>query len=160
MRKHIKIFEEFIDSVGEFSETEYTWQDLRNTMQAKLPFIIIDFQDKASYDSCIAKDLYDERWAVQTYNQAQSENGDMKTYPSVFIFETTREIEDRVKEFFKRFQIYRIIVGGAESDHPTVYIGGSSGDFGNDIVNGTSPSDVGSDNYYQIGSTYYKFINT
>ncbi len=160
MRKHVKIFEEFIDSLGEFSETEFTWQDLRNTMQAKLPFIIIDFMDKKSYDNCTSKELYDERWATQVYTQSQKDNGDMKTYPSVFIFETTRDVENRVKEFFKRFQIYRIIIGGAESDCPTVYIGNSSADFGNDLISGTSPSDVGFDDYYQVGGTYYKFINT
>ena len=58
MRKYIRLYEEYTELEKKSLEKHYSWPDVRNTIQAKLPFIIIDFKLVNSiFSSCFKSKL-------------------------------------------------------------------------------------------------------
>lgn len=158
LRKYILLFEEH--SVGaELDETTHTWADIRDAIQTRRPFTIINFSSSEEYNKCLNQEIFDESFAKQSFNQ--NIEGELKEFPSVFIFEPKGGLHDRVKTLFSKFKLNSILIGDEGKEFVTIYYtSGESSKGGNDLLNGLNPEDVGGDQFYRIGSQYYKFIET
>tara|TARA_Y100000389_G_C17372010_1_gene469554 strand:+ start:627 stop:1100 length:474 start_codon:yes stop_codon:yes gene_type:complete len=157
MGKYIKLFEEYDSNTGSIHSTR-SWGDLRNTMQNKLPFIIVDFEDRESYQKFKDAELQDKDYSDQTYTIREGDNPVVMN--SVFIFNESYSSEELALKYIKQYNIYRIISGEKGKDFPTVYSKGGTSEFGNDLLISLSPEELGNDDYYKIGSQIYKFIST
>jgi len=157
MTKYIQLFEDFDARSGNINQ-EHTWSDLRNQMQAKLPFTIVDFKDEASYQKFKDVELQGKDYIDQTYTVY--DEGNAVKMKSVFIFDGDESASEIALDYIKNYNIYRIIAGEKGKDFPTLYNEGGSSDFGNDLLIALSPDDLGNDDYYKVDSQYYKFIST
>jgi len=156
--KYIQLFEEYTEIKEKGLEKLESWTDVRDRLNLKLPFMIIDFKDNESLEFAINSQLSKERYANQTYYVKDVSNKILE-YPSIFIFCEGNELDNSIKGLQSRFNIHRIISGKYGKNTPVLYTKGSSVEFGSDIKSGLSIDDVNDDDYYKIGSTYYKFIN-
>ena len=157
MGKYIKLFEEYDSNTGN-SRNSHSWSDLRNTMQNKLPFIIVDFKDEESYQKFKDSELQGKDYSDQTYTIRDGDNPIVMN--SVFIFNESYSSEKLALRYIKQFNIHRIISGEKGKDFPTIYTEGGTSEFGNDLLISLSPEELGNDDYYKIGSQLYKFIST
>lgn len=157
MGKYIKLFEEYDINTGN-SRNSHSWSDLRNTMQNKLPFIIVDFKDEESYQKFKDSELQGKDYSDQTYTIRDGDNPIVMN--SVFIFNESYSSEELALRYIKQFNIHRIISGEKGKDFPTIYTEGGTSEFGNDLLISLSPEELGNDDYYKIGSQLYKFIST
>jgi len=157
MGKYIKLFEEYDINTGN-SRNSHSWSDLRNTMQNKLPFIIVDFKDMESYQKFKDSELQGKDYSDQTYTIRDGDNPIVMN--SVFIFNESYSSEELALRYIKQFNIHRIISGEKGKDFPTIYTEGGTSEFGNDLLISLSPEELGNDDYYKIGSQLYKFIST
>ncbi len=158
MRKYIRLYEEYTDLEKKSLEKHYSWPDVRNTIQAKLPFIIIDFKDEDSRSECIERDLYDEKYIEQEFHLLKSD-GDHVKYPSVFIFGEGTDLNKRVLELEKRFDILRIVIGEYGTNVPSLYVEGDQVDMGGNLLTSNDIEDMDIEDFYSIDSKYYKFIS-
>lgn len=158
MRKHIKLYEEYTDLEKKSLEKHYSWADVRNTIQSKLPFIIIDFKDVEARTECIDKDLFDERYIKQEFHLMRSD-GEHTKYPSVFIFAEGSNLDKRVLDLNKRFDILRIVIGEYGANIPSLYVEGDHVDIGGNLLTSNDIDDMDIEDFYSIDSKYYKFIN-
>lgn len=156
MTKYIRLYEEYTDIKKKGLPKNISWTDVRDQMNLKLPFMIIDFEDEDSRTECIQDDLQQEDYVEQSYHVKR--DADLREIPSVFVFCDDSDLIDRIGSLQKRFKIERIIFGKYGKRIPTLYIDGESVDFSQDIKTGIGPDDVDNDEYYKIGSSYYKFI--
>jgi len=157
MRKYIRLYEEYTDLEKKSLEKHYSWPDVRNTIQTKLPFIIIDFKDAESRDECIDKDLYDEKYVEQEFHLMRGD-GDHVKYPSVFIFAEGSDLTKRVLDLEKRFDILRIIIGEFGTNVPSLYVEGDNVDIGGNLLTSNDIDDMDIEDFYSIDAKYYKFI--
>lgn len=157
MRKYIQLFEDYDHNTGNLNHS-HSWGDVRNQMQNKLPFIIIDFDDDISYQRFKDSELQGKDYADQTYTIRLEDNP--VVMKSVFIFNDTESIENIYLEYIRRYNIHRIIAGEKGKDFPMIYTKGGSSGFGNDLLISLNPEELGNDDYYKIGSQLYKFITT
>jgi hypothetical protein len=157
MNKYIKLYEEH-DIDGAVENVNYTWADIRNTMQNKLPFVIVDFLNLDSFTKCKDSDLVDKKYLEQTYNYQEDEQ--VVKLRSVFIFGFDGDPVDVAKKYQNQHGAKRVIIGEKGKDFPTMFDGGESGEFGNDLLVALDPSDLGSDDYYKAGGQLYKFVST
>jgi hypothetical protein len=155
--KFIKLFEEF-NKDAHSADSVDTWTDVRDIIQTKRPFVIITFKNKDNYLDAIQSDLkeVDKLNQVATIN---TENGST-SYPSLFISgQFAIDFGNKVKEFYSKYKIKQLIIGKPNSDYSTVYFSdGTSSDFGNEIVSTIDQNEFTNEDYFKIGSTYYKFI--
>lgn len=156
--KFIKLFEDFKkeDSASGQDKLE-TWSQVRDCIQMKRPFVIINFKNADSYNdanSYLEGKNYIKQAAILSIE------GKEVRYPSVFIIlESDRDFKNEVRKLYETFEIKQIIVGSAGSEYSTLYgSDGTSSDFGNEIVSALSPDEFSTDDYFQLGSTYYKFV--
>jgi len=158
--KYLKLFEDYVDGEGSDTGSSKGWSDLRDRFQSRLPYIIIDFNDSESRDLCIENEVYDESYVKQRYYLGDGE-GKLKVnkYPSLFIFEESDKLIDKVKSLIKNYDIKRIIVGKMGQAESTLYAGGESMEYGGEIITSRTPDDIGGDDYYKFESTYYRLIN-
>jgi hypothetical protein len=157
MNKYIKLYEEHnID--GAIENANYSWADIRNTMQNKMPFIIVDFLNLESFTKCKDSDLVDKKYMEQIYNFKDDQNP--IKLRSVFIFGLDGDPIDIAKKYQNEHGAKRVIIGEKGKDFPTMFDGGESGEFGNDLLISLDPEDFGMDDYYKVGSQLYKFIST
>jgi len=157
MRKYIRIYEEYTDLEKKSLEKHYSWPDIRNAIQAKLPFIIIDFKDADAREECIDKDLYDENYVEQEFHLMRGD-GDHVKYPSVFIFAEDSDLTKRVLDLEKRFDILRIIIGEFGTNVPSLYVEGDNVDIGGNLLTSNDIDDMDIEDFYSIDAKYYKFI--
>lgn len=157
MGKYIQLFEDFDARSGNINR-EHTWSDLRNQMQAKMPFTIVDFKDEASYQKFKDAELQGKDYIDQTYTV--QEEGEPIQMKSIFVFDGDESASEIALDYIKNYNIYRIISGEKGKDFPTLYTEGGSSEFGNDLLIALSPAELGSDDYYQVDSQFYKFIST
>jgi hypothetical protein len=157
MRKYIRLYEEYTDLEKKSLEKHYSWPDIRNTIQSKLPFIIIDFKDEEAREECIDKDLYDENYVEQKFHLMRTD-GDHIKYPSVFIFAKGSDLTKRVLDLNKRFDILRIVIGEFGTDVPSLYVDGDQVDIGGNLLTSNDIEDMDIEDFYSIDAKYYKFI--
>lgn len=158
--RYIQLFEDYTKSMNaNGSETEHTWTQVRDSIQMKRPFVIIIFKNKESQVAAITSDLskYD------CIKQAAMINREGKhiTFPSLFFtLDQDTTFEPMIKNLYNKFKIDSIITGKTNSEFAELYSDdGTSVDFGNEIVSTLSPDDFSTDDYFKVGSTYYRFIN-
>jgi|TARA_Y100000389_G_C17456230_1_gene518360 hypothetical protein len=172
MGKYIKLFEEYDSNTGSIHSNR-PWSDLRNTMQNKLPFVIIDFKDRESYQNFKDVELQEKDYSDQTYTIRYEDNPVVMN--SIFIhgnknsditskddriFNESSSAEELALRYIKQYNIHRIISSERGKDFPTIYTAGGTSEFGNDLLVSLSPEELGNDDYYKIGSQLYKFIST
>ena len=155
--KYVRLYEEYTDLEEKSLEKHYSWAEVRNTIQTKLPFIIIDFKDVESRNDCIKGELYDEKYAKQVFYKTDGGTGNIQI-PSVFIFGEESDLKDRVQGFIKRFKIHRLIIGEIGKEVPSLYLEGENVDMPSDIMTSIDIKEMGADDFYKIDSTYYAFI--
>lgn len=150
--RFIKLFEEFK------KEKLETWSQVRDTIQTKRPFVILIFRTKSSYQDAIASEFESVNFIKQTAYMTV----DNKTilYPSIFFtLDREKEVENDIHRYYEEFDLVSAIVGESNSEFSTVYFSdGTSSDFGNEIVSALDPNEIDADDYFKVGSTYYKFI--
>jgi hypothetical protein len=158
MRKHIRLYEEYNDLEEKSLETHYSWADVRNTIQSKLPYIIIDFKSNDARDKCIKDELFDEKYIKQTFHLKRTDDAADK-YPSVFIFGEGTDLTKRVHDLNKRFDIIRTVIGEYGSISPDLYLQGEMVDIGENLFTSNNLDELDGDDFYSIDSKYYKFIS-
>jgi hypothetical protein len=158
MRKYIRLYEEYTDLEERTSEVNYSWQDVRNTIQSKLPFTIIDFKTSDARDECIKSELFDEKYIKQSYT-LKTEDGNTVRYPSVFIIGEDNKVQDRVLDLQKRFDILRIVIGEYGKDIPSLYAEGDEVQIGGNLYPSLEINDMAGEDYYTNGSNFFKFID-
>lgn len=157
MRKYIRLYEEYTENEKEGLAQSYSWQDVRDTIHHKLPFIIIDFESEEDMIKCINDELYDEKYTRQIYH-TRNEDGDHIKMPSIFIFGEGSNLKDRVNNFKSRFDIKRIIVGEYGKSTPILWIDNDQVEIGKNLYTSISIDDMNGEDYYKIDSIYYRFI--
>ena len=159
MRKYIRLYEEYTENDFKGLNTQHTWQEVRDVLQKKIPFIIIDFNSMGDFNKCIEEELYDEDFIKQTYIFKEEDSNDVKK-PSVFIFaEGEKDLKDRVLNLESRHDIFRIIIGEFGEQYPKLYVDGEQINLGSNLFSSIHKNEMGSDDYYQFDSNYYRFIN-
>ena len=155
--KYIKMFEEYSrDPSIENSEVGHTWPEIRDAIQMKRPFTILIFRTSSSYlealESYFNTTDYIKQVAILNFN------GEQKKYPSLFyIRENDSNYSNEIKNLLEKYDIKYAIVGKQGSEYCKLYSkDGSSVDLGNEIVSTLEPKDFGTDDCFNIGSTYYK----
>jgi hypothetical protein len=153
------LFEEYTkDITAERSETSHSWQDVRDAIQTKRPFVIIVFNAKSDYLEAMPSDL--KEYDIIKQDAVYVMNGKNVVYPSVFfVLDKAADFRDTAHKLYEKFDIRQIIVGKAGSEYSTLYSqDGTSSDFGNEIVSTLEPKDFASDDHFVLGSTLYRFI--
>jgi hypothetical protein len=159
MLKHIRLYEDYSKLSTPGVNNDHSWQEVRDTIQQKLPFIIIDFKNKKDLDKCIDEELFDDDYLVQTY-YLKNEEGEVVKHPSVFIFAKGRtDLKDKAMMFHKRFDVKRLVIGEFGKTDPILYIDGESIDIGANIFSSLDVDDMGDYDFYRVKSNLYKFIN-
>jgi hypothetical protein len=157
--KFIKLFEDFKkEESGAGQDKLETWTQVRDCIQMKTPFVIITFKNKDSYTDAVDSYLKEKDYINQS--AILSMNGKEISYPSVFFsLDSDRDFKTEVRGLYEKFKIIQVIVGSAGSEYSTLYSSdGTSSDFGNEIVSSISPDEFSTDDYFKLGSTYYKFV--
>ncbi len=151
-QRFIKLFEDFK------KEKLETWQQVRDVIQMKRPFLIIVFRTSDSYRDAIDSEFKETNYIKQT--AYMDREGQTIAYPSIFLtLEQERNQVDSIKKYYDQFDLKMIISGDASSEFSTVYFSdGTSSDFGNEIVSSTNQNEVDDSDYFKVGATYYKFI--
>ena len=158
MVKYIKLYEEYSQDIKtQTEETSHTWTDIRDTVQFRLPFTIIVFKNKESYQEALDTDLKEFDYIKQS--AAMSRNGDLIDYPSVFIILQDDTFKDKIPQLFEKFKIKTLILGKKGEEYSDFYYNGASSPAGNEIVSSNSLDDMENDDHFKIGSTYYKFTD-
>ena len=158
--KYIALYEEYNMETAT-TGSHVSWPDIRDAIQSKLPFMIIDFIDSDSRDKCKFDELSDINTSYQILNMGQDNSNDEKShkYPSIFIFEHDDALKDKVLNLNSRYKIFRIIIGEFGKDTPTLYKDGENVDYPRNMMSTNDPQEMGGDDYYKNDSTYYKFID-
>ena len=164
MQRYVKLFEEFSALEETNRPSNYSWQDVRNTIQSKKSYVIIDFDHLAAMDDCITKELADENYIKQTYHLKHDERGAHK-YPSVLIFAEDSDIIERVLDLSKRFDILRIITSKHGNEFPDLNIKLDNPgklekmEIGSNLYSTINIDDIGLDDFYSMDGNYFKFIS-
>jgi hypothetical protein len=159
VRKFIKLFEEYTKSEkAESSETSTSWNDVRDAIQMKMPYLIVTFNTADGYNLFISKFLANKEYVKQSF--FSSIDGQMKTFPSIFMMDTDQNGKNSIKKYYdKQYAVRHIVLNEMNGENATMYFSdGSSTNIGNEIVTAIDPSDMQRDNHYQLAATYYKFI--
>ena len=150
--KHIKMFEEYSTGKEIREETSGTWSDVRDTIQSLKPFTIINFKNTADYSRFIED--FSDNYIKQTYYSFW--NGKENVFPSIFINKKVK----LNKEDFKKYKMFNILSGEKDSDSISLTSeDGKESAVANEIVDTLSPSEMYGEDYYKLGSVFYKFIN-
>lgn len=157
--KFIKLFEDYTrDLKTAGAETSHTWTDVRDAIQLKRPFVIIVFRTVDSYSTALDSYFNETDYIQQT--AIMRHNGKSLKYPSIFfILDSDRDFRTEIKRLYEKFDIKQIILGKGGSEYSTLYSqDGTSSDFGNEIVSSLTPGDFSTEDYFKLGSHYYRFI--
>lgn len=158
MKKFVRLFEDFTKNKVnvEATSSEITWPDVREALQNRLPFAILTFRSMEDYEKAKLSDLRSYDWVRQNfYSVIEGKN---RLFPSVFILKA-ENFKNKVKDFAKKYELFHAVVGEMNQENPIIYSSdGSSTELGNEIVSSLDPSDMHSDDHYQIKATYYKFV--
>ena len=158
--KFIKLFEEYSDmATSDSSNSSISWNQVRDIIQMKKPFMIIVFKNKDSYLDALHNYLNTFEYAKQV--GVMKRDGKTIKYPSIFIsLGEESNYPSEIKKLYEKFKIKQVIVGKSNSEYSTMYSSdGSSSDFGNEIMSTNNIDEVSTEDYFKIGSTYYRFID-
>lgn len=158
MNKYIRLYEDYTQLMREVLPKNHTWSDFRDTINLKKPFMIVDFEDDDSSDQFINSELTNRDYSKQKY-YLRLDDGGPKEHPSIFIFLSSSDDLNQIKSLLKRFKIKRIISGSEGESTFKIHLVDDSYDFASDIITGISPDDMERDDYYNVDSMYYKFLN-
>lgn len=153
------LFEDYEKTLKiERSETSHGWNEVRDAVQMKRPFVIIVFRTKGSYEEAAQEYFGQTDYVKQT--AILSKDSTKVKYPSIFfVLESDRDFKIEVLDLYEKYDIKQIIVGEAGFEYSTLYSqDGTSSDFGNEIISSLDPADLGGDDCFKVGSTFYRFI--
>ena len=156
--KYIKLYEEYNDLEEKVNRGHFSWSDVRDAIQTKLPFIIIDFKNKSSFDKCIKEELFDEKYTKQKFFLKRNDDV-TESYPSIFLFADDDTLKDRVLNLTSRYEILRMIVGEYGTEEPKLYIDSEEVPISANLYTSNDIDDLDQGDYYQMDAHYYKFIN-
>lgn len=157
---YIKLFEEFEKSMKEATApSTQGWVEIRDTIQNKLPFIIIVFKNRSSYEDAIASEFSDDDYIKQT--ALMSNNGTRIKYPSLFlILDDESRFVNKIQNLYEQFKIKTVILNGKGDEYAQIYLqDGTSANLGNEIVSSISIDDTENADAFKVGSNYYRFID-
>lgn len=158
---YIQLFEEFKKSMNNAISADSTqgWVEIRDTIQSKLPFILIVFKNRSSYESAIDSEFSNDSYIKQT--AMMSNNGTLIKYPSLFlILDDESRFSTKIQNLYKQFKIKAIILNGKGDEYSSLYSqDGTSVDLGNELVSSLDTHDMYNNDHFKIGSTYYRFID-
>jgi hypothetical protein len=157
---YIKLFEEFEKAMNDATSTSTKgWVEIRDTIQSKLPFIIVVFKNRESYESAIDSEFKDDSYIKQT--AIMSNNGTQTKYPSLFlILDDESKFSNKIQNLYERFKIKAIILNGKGDEYAQSYSqDGTSVNLGNEIVSSISLDDMTNNDMFKVGATYYRFID-
>jgi len=157
MRKYISLFEEY-DSSGikdMTSESAGGWVDIRNRVQQLKPFTIISFKEDESYSRFL--DGLDTDYIKQDYYHDHiGDNEPHMKLPSIFIPKAKIDIFGSTDPF-DEYDVFCMYYN--KEDVITARFEEEELVMGNELVSALSSNEVDSEDYFKIGSTFYKFIN-
>lgn len=159
VRKYIMLFEDFAaDKKDQADSSVSTWADIRDAIQLKLPFVIVTFGDKESYNSALKSDLFPNH-IEQVATMSSSEG--MVDYPSLFsTVDDDVSFKNKIPNLLDSFKVHSIILGKRGEEYCDIYLkDGTSSPAGNEVVSSLDKDDVKDENHFKVGSTYYKFID-
>lgn len=158
MTKYLKLFEDFSKEEDKESFAP-SWQELRDTIQNRLPFAIIVFLNKDSYLKAKSKMFFNHTYVRQ--NAFLSKNGTLIGYPSVFIkLDDESAFVESIPGIYEKYKIKAMVVSGQGDEYAKYYFAdGTSTDLGNEIITSLSKDDMENDDHFQMNSNYYKFID-
>lgn len=152
-RKFIMLFEEF-KKTGSF-----TWTDVRDALQLKKPFMIIIFKDEKTKSAAISNEL--NEYDIVEQSAFLKRDGELKEYPSVFfILPRTKDFTQMLRLIFDQYEAKNIIHSDGAEYSDIYYSDGSSIEAGNEIESTIEPDEFKSGDYFQVGSTYYRFLDS
>ena len=160
MTKYVMLYEDYQKDIKNNSEeTSHTWTQIRDTIQMKIPFVIVTFKNKDSYNSALDSDLFNDDYIKQS--AALSKDGQLIDYPSVFmVLDDDSDFKDKIPQIFEKYKIKNIILGKKGEEYVDYYYDdGSTAPAGNEIVSSISKDEMDNDEHFKMGSTYYKFID-
>lgn len=157
MTKYLKLFEDF--SKEDDSVFTPTWTEVRDTIQNRLPFVIIAFLDLESYRKAKSKLLKGTEYVYQKAHL--SGGGKLVTYPSVFMrVPEEQQFLESIPKLYDKYKIKAMIVGGQGDEYSKYYFtDGTSTDLGNEIMSSLSKDEMENEDHFQVGSNYYRFID-
>lgn len=141
-----------------------SWAEVREHIQEKKPFAILNFLNRDKYNAFL-KDLekvekYD--YFRQTLHTSHSKEVlDKKEVPSVFFMPKgdIEEFFDVMEKCMAHYDLDSVLFGFKEEGKVVAkYRDGEENTVGNEIVVSLEPSEMEPDDYYQFESNYYKFV--
>jgi hypothetical protein len=157
---YIKLFEEFEKAMKDATApSTQGWIEIRDTIQNKLPFIIIVFKNRSSYEDAIASEFSNDDYIKQT--AMMSHNGTRIKYPSLFlILDDEARFINKIQNLYRQFKIKAIIINGKGDEYAQSYAqDGTSVNLGNEIVSSLSIDDMENNDMFRVDSNYYRFID-
>jgi hypothetical protein len=150
---------QFIESYRHFIHEAFTWSEIRDAIQTKKPFVILIFKNRDNYKKCLSKELQQYDTTLQT--AILQKEGQLIKYPSCFFLLTeNQKFEAQLKRIIEKYKLKYAILGSPGSEFAKLYAeGGTSSEFGNEIISTLDPNEFIGEEYFKIGSTYYRFIN-
>lgn len=148
----LKLFEEFISPL-----TSHSWNEVRDTMQNRLPFAIICFMGKKSFKRCYDTflkgfDMCEESYSTQI-------DGKQVTLPCLFIMDPDQKVEGLLDDIKAKCKVHHVVIGKMKAPENTYYDNeGSSYEGGSDIETSLDANDFGNDDHYTHDSTHYKLL--
>jgi hypothetical protein len=152
MAKYIKLFEDYSKEKSE------GWSTIRDAIQMRLPFAIIVFKKKSSYLDALDSGELDSDYIKQT--AVLHTEGKPTDYPSIFmVVEDDEVFKNKIPNIFNSFNIKAILLG-KKSEEDIMYYSenGNSRNIGNELVSTIQKDEMGSEDHFEIGSTYYRFV--
>ena len=158
--KHIRLYEDYTQEIkAQTEETSHTWADVRDAIQTKIPFVILVFKNKDSYESALNTDFKEHDYIKQSAYMSYDE--ELKEYSSIFIvLDDDVEFKDKIPQILEKFKIKALILGKKGEEYADLYSSdGSSTPIGNEIISSNNPTEMENDEHFKIASTYYKFVD-
>lgn len=150
----IKTFTQYLNEAA-----SQTWTEVRDVLQSKKPFVLIVFRTRDSYLQYL-KEQQDTSNQIQQVAFLRREDKKIR-YPSVFLIMDREEaLADLSKQLYSKYDIKLIIIGKNNSEYCELFLSdGSSSEIGNEVTSALSPSEFENEDFFKVGSTYYRFID-
>ena len=157
MGKYISLFEEYNNSTINrmTTETSGSWANVRDVIQQHKPFTIVCFNDDESYSRFIDT-IQTDYIKQEFFHDHIGDDLPHLKLPSIFVPKSKINIFG-TKDPYKEYDIFCIIT--QQKEHVMGQFKDELVDMGNELVSSLSEDDVNGEDYFKIGSMFYKFIN-
>ena len=155
---YVKLFEDFKKKMDNATTgPNEDWSQVRDAIQSKLPYIIIVFKNRESWDDATGSEFKGDSFIKQT--ATITNDGKKIKYPSLFLtLSDDSRFENKIQNLYSKFKIKLLILNGKGEELAQAYSqDGSSQDMGNEIVTALDEHEMGDDTHFKLGSTYYRF---